>query len=218
MSFLEQAAGQVILLMESLACFSSNIKVISDPLAKEMMEQGRPVIFVFWHHNIPIILYRFRHNGYIPLISLSKDAGLLLPVLNFFGYGIFRGSSTRGGVSALKRGFYLLNQGRSLALTPDGPIGPRYSFKAGAVIYAAETEIPVIPVGAALYRKFTLNTWDGMEIPKPYSIASIRVGKPYYCHNKNNKKEDVDHLLNALITEEKLAEKDLKKRLRTIFA
>ena len=57
-----------------------------------------------------------------------------------------------------------------------------------------------------------------MGIPKPYSIASIRIGKPYYCHDKNKKKEDVDHLLNALITEEKLAEKDLKKRLRTIFA
>ena len=218
MSFLEQTAGQVILLMESLACFSSNIKVVSDPSAKEILDKGRPGIFVFWHHNIPIILYRFRHNGYIPLISLSKDAGLLVPVLNFFGYGIFRGSSSKGAVSALKRGLYLLNQGHTLALTPDGPTGPRHSFKAGAVIYAAETGIPVIPVGAALYRKFTLNSWDGLEIPKPYSIASIRIGKPYYCQDKKNKKEDVLHLQNALINEEILAERDLKKRLRAIFA
>ena len=218
MSFLKQAAGQIILLIESLACLSSNIKVISDHSAKEILDEGRPGIFVFWHHNIPIILYRFRDNGHIPLISLSKDADLLVPVLNFFGYGIFRGSSTRGGVSALKRGLYLLNQGHTLALTPDGPTGPRQSFKPGAVIYAAETGIPVIPVGAALYGKFTLNTWDGFEIPKPYSIASIRIGKPYYCHNKKNKQKDVDHLASALIREEKLAEMDLKKRLRAIFA
>ena len=146
-----------------------------------------PRILVFWHNRIPAITIAFlrhypaRHpsrKGVSVLTSPSKDGDILAGVMANFGMGSVRGSSSRRGSTAIRELTSLLESGTDLAITPDGPRGPKYSLGPGAVFLAQKTGIPIILLHARYYSAIRLKTWDNFAIPLPFSRVDVTID-PY---------------------------------------
>jgi lysophospholipid acyltransferase (LPLAT)-like uncharacterized protein len=144
-----------------------------------------PVIFCIWHNRLALAmwLYRMRplknrpHRRLAALVSASRDGAFLAAILEKFGVQPVRGSSSRRGPQALLELTRWAEQGYDLAITPDGPRGPRYSVQEGVIVLAQLTGLPIVPVSCWLSRKWTLNSWDRFQVPLPFSRCAINVGK-----------------------------------------
>lgn len=154
--------------------------------------QKRPVVFVCWHNALLGVLrygYRFharRGHWVSPLASPSRDGDLIAFVLEDFGptVEVVRGSSKRGGTEALNALAEVVNRGRSIALTVDGPRGPRYRAKPGAVLLAQRTGAPLIPVTfAAQWELRVRSTWDEFRVPLPSNQVRYLVGPPMWVQS-----------------------------------
>lgn len=141
---------------------------------------GRPVVFVTWHGRILPLLYLYRGNGIVMLVSQHRDGEYLTRLGSGLGYDAVRGSSTRGGYPAVRELVRRLRRGQSLAITPDGPLGPREKVKPGALQVARISGAPVIPVMAGSRQAWWIEGWDSFLIPKPFSTIRVAIGKPRY--------------------------------------
>ncbi len=147
-----------------------------------------PVIFCLWHNRLALCMcvwrnYVRRHspqNGLAALISASKDGALLACTLEQFGVQPVRGSSSRRGPQALLELTSWLERGYNLAITPDGPRGPRYVVQPGVAALGMVTGAAVIPVAYRASRKFTLRSWDQFQIPMPFARCEITLGESIY--------------------------------------
>jgi lysophospholipid acyltransferase (LPLAT)-like uncharacterized protein len=147
----------------------------------------RPVIMCFWHNRILGITLAFlrsyprrERKGVNVLTSASRDGEILAHVMGQLGMDAVRGSSSRRGSRAMRELIELVQDGRDVAITPDGPRGPRYFFGPGAISLAQLTGTPITPVHARFSRCVRLKTWDGFIIPLPFSRVSVKVDKPIY--------------------------------------
>ena len=142
-----------------------------------------PIIYVFWHNRIllvPIIYKRFRsgRKGHC-LTSPSKDGAIIAGVMQRFGIGSVRGSSSRGGSSAMREMALILEKGEDIGITPDGPRGPKYHLHPGAVKLAQLTGVPLGPIHIEYSRYWELKSWDAFRIPKPFSRVSVFFDSPH---------------------------------------
>lgn len=148
-------------------------------------EQG-PVIYCVWHNRLALSMFIYHRwtrkkrpaNGLVALISASKDGGLLADVLDKFGVEAVRGSSSRRGNQALLEATRGAEEGYNIAITPDGPRGPKYKIQPGVVALAQLTGLPIIPVSAHIASKVCTKSWDQFQIPLPFSRCDIEFGKP----------------------------------------
>lgn len=140
--------------------------------------RGTPVIFVFWHGNLLPLVHYHRHEGIVVLVSEHADGERIARVLARRGFGTVRGSSTRGGVRGLRALVRAARAGRDLALTPDGPRGPRGEFKPGALAVARLTGLPVIPLAVSASPSWSLGSWDRFMVPKPFAVVRIQYLPP----------------------------------------
>ncbi len=101
------------------------------------------------------------------LVSASEDGSMATTILGRLGYEIIRGSSSRGGVRALREMIVCLQGGQHVGITPDGPRGPLHSMSPGLAFLSRATGAPVLPLGLAVDRAWRLDTWDDYCIPKP---------------------------------------------------
>ena len=139
-----------------------------------------PVIMTFWHNRIPAIAVGFLRyyphrlrKGVVVLTSPSKDGDILAGVMAHLGMGSVRGSSSRRGSTAIRELTGKLEIGHDLAITPDGPRGPKYALGPGVVFLAQKTGLRILPLHARYHRAFHLKTWDSFAIPWPFSKVSI---------------------------------------------
>jgi hypothetical protein len=112
------------------------------------------------------------------LVSASKDGAFLAAILQRYGMQPVRGSSSRRGSQAMLELTSLVEDGYCLAITPDGPRGPRYEIQRGVISLAQITGAPIIPVSTRMSRKITLKSWDGFQIPLPFAQCTITFGEP----------------------------------------
>lgn len=147
-----------------------------------------PVIFCLWHNRLALCMCAWRNyvRRHVPdknlaaLISASRDGALLAAVLEQYGVQPVRGSSSRRGPQALLELTSWMERGYNLAITPDGPRGPRCVVQPGVAALGQLTGAPVIPLSYRISRKFTLRSWDQFQIPLPFSRGEIIFGKPIY--------------------------------------
>lgn len=140
---------------------------------------SRPAIWVMWHGHFLPLLWLHRNGGAALLISRHRDAGPLARVATQWGYRTLRGSSTRGGTTALLGMIRSLQRGGQVAIAADGPRGPRATPKPGAVAAAASTGAPIIPVAVAARPAWTLGSWDGFLVPAPWARVRVAYGAPF---------------------------------------
>jgi len=127
-------------------------------------------IYVFWHENILLPLYLRGHSNISMLLSRHADANILDRVARMMGFGVVRGSTFRGGSTALRELAERATTG-NLTITPDGPRGPRRRLAAGCVFLAGTLGIPIVAMGLGYARPWRLGTWDRFAIPRPFSRA-----------------------------------------------
>lgn len=157
------------------------LKVVDKPRLETNRALG-PVILVFWHNRIlgitPAFLrrYPFQHRGGVTVLtSPSRDGEILAGVVRGLGMGAVRGSSSRRGSQALRELVTLIEKGADIAVTPDGPRGPRYKLGPGVIALAQLTGAPLAPMHARFSRCVRLKTWDEFIIPLPFSTISVTV-------------------------------------------
>ncbi len=139
---------------------------------------GSPIIFAMWHSQLLPLLWHHRGDEATLVVSSHTDGNYLAQAASRWGYSIINGSSTRGGVQALKRMIRVLRAGGEIALTPDGPRGPARIAKPGAVAVAQWTGVAIVPVGASASSFWQVSSWDGFVIPKPFATVQILYGTP----------------------------------------
>lgn len=141
-----------------------------------------PLIFTFWHNRILAITTLFQRKyprvrrGVVVLTSPSRDGELLARAVHGFGMGSVRGSSSRRGSQALRECRRILENGGDMAITPDGPRGPRYCLGPGLILLAQQTEARIVPLHVRYGGHWQMPTWDGFCIPFPFSRIDITVG------------------------------------------
>jgi hypothetical protein len=141
---------------------------------------GKSAVFAFWHGRIIPATYFFRNRGIVVMISQNRDGEYITRVVRRFGYGVARGSSTRGGRGALVEMIRQLRANREVGFSIDGPRGPRYVAKPGAVWVASKTGHPVFPFHLSPEKSWVLRSWDSFHIPRPFSRVRVLMGPPLY--------------------------------------
>lgn len=143
-----------------------------DPAHPEF--QG-PVIYVFWHEYIPFLFYIRSFCNIAMLVSAHRDAELLSQAARYQGFETVRGSTQRGGGTAL-RDLYRKGQYKNLAITPDGPRGPRRRLAPGAIFLSSKMQIPIVPIGLGYQACTRMSTWDRFAVPHLYTKARAIIG------------------------------------------
>jgi len=139
---------------------------------------GRQPIMAFWHGRIlPATLF-FRSRGIVVITSENFDGEWIAGIIERFGYGTARGSTSRDGIRALLQLSKDMAAGKPAAFTIDGPRGPARVAQPGAVWLAKNTGNPVVPFHIEADRHWTANSWDRTQIPKPFAHVAIAVGEP----------------------------------------
>ena len=145
-----------------------------------LYREGRNIILAFWHAQQLMIPFGYRGTGAHVLISQHGDGEIIARIIARFGHGAVRGSSTRGGASALRALIKLGRSGRDVAVTPDGPKGPRHVAKLGVIQLAKATGLPIVPLAFACSKKNCLRagivTWSRTRVPRGCFSTEIRSG------------------------------------------
>lgn len=149
-------------------------------IGAENIDPRNPQVVCFWHNRIPIGTYFFRRRGIVVMSSRSFDSEYIARFIQRFGYGAARGSSTRGARAALIQMIRAVRTGRSAGFSVDGPRGPVYVAKPGALLLAAKTGAPILPFSVTLEHCWRLRSWDRIEIPKPFTRAVAIIGEPFH--------------------------------------
>lgn len=147
---------------------------------QQLLRAGQPVIYVLWHGRLLPLTYLHRGQEIVGLISQNRDGEYIARVIQSWGYDTVRGSSSRGGMAALRQLVRRLREGRSVAITPDGPRGPRQQMKPGALIVAQLSGAPLIPLAGAATRGWWFGRWDRFLVPKPFSRVRVAYGDPIF--------------------------------------
>jgi len=147
-------------------------------------ENSQPFIAVFWHSRLVFSGWYFSFYPSCAMISRHSDGELAALTVERLGIKSARGSTTRGGSSALKGLVRMLRRGLNAGLTPDGPKGPARSLQDGVVSLGQLSQRPVIPVSFSSRWALRLNSWDRFMIPLPFSRTSFVFGEPIMVPRK----------------------------------
>lgn len=161
---------------------------------------GKGAIFTFWHGQMLPLVAEHRRPTTV-LISDHKDGEIITQIVSGFGCRAVRGSSSKGAARALLQLSRTLNEGNDIAITPDGPRGPRHSFAPGAVVLSQRTGSPIVLLASYASHVWRLNTWDGFEIPKPFARVTVAYGEPFVVSAEGVREAatDVDAVAAALV-------------------
>jgi len=137
-------------------------------------------IYTFWHNRVFLATYFWQKRRIVVMTSQSFDGEYIARFIQRFGYGAARGSSTRGAVGAIIEMARLMRAGSPTAFTIDGPKGPRYLAKMGAVLLAKKTGQPILPFTITARHWEAKRSWDGFQVPFPFSHARVDIAPPIY--------------------------------------
>jgi len=145
-----------------------------------------PVIFALWHNRLALCMKvyesfvrpQYQRDHLAALISASKDGALLAAILENFGVQPVRGSSSRRGAQALLELKSWAERGYDLAVTPDGPRGPRYVVQEGVMALAQVTGLPIVAYSCQVSWKIRVKSWDSFQIPLPFARCEMSFGEP----------------------------------------
>lgn len=145
-----------------------------------------PMILVFWHGDQLMMPWAYRSRELRrgskelhALVSMHSDGRIAAKALEYLTIRTVDGSSTRGALRALLHLKQRVGKNHHIAITPDGPKGPIFIAKQGAVMLSSSCEIPLFPVAIVAEKSWKLRSWDGMFIPKPFSKVVMLAAKPY---------------------------------------
>jgi len=156
------------------------IRIDDEPKGFNEKAKTYHALYAFWHCMMLIPAYVGRKSKIQVLISQHSDGEYIARVIQRLGFGVIRGSTTRGGMRAVKALVDKIREGYSVAITPDGPRGPRFVVQPGSIYLGKKTQLPIIPTVVGLSSYWALPSWDKFRIPKPFSRALMLYGEPIH--------------------------------------
>ncbi len=141
---------------------------------------GRQPVMAFWHGRILPATYYFRRRGIVVITSENFDGEWIARIIERFGYGTARGSTSQGARRAARQLVREMRAGRPAGFTVDGPRGPARVMQPGAVWLAKATGNPVLPFHLEASSYWSVRSWDRTQIPKPFSTVALVVGEPVH--------------------------------------
>ncbi|MDY6855202.1 MAG: lysophospholipid acyltransferase family protein [Thermodesulfobacteriota bacterium] len=156
---------------------------------RQLWEKDKSVIVVFWHGRllmVPMLFKRYKERKAYGLTSHHNDGEIIARSTRLLGYETIRGSTGKGGFSALRKMIRILRSGSDLTFAPDGPKGPRYKVQRGVIELARLSGAPIIPMAFSSSKKKILNTWDAFLFPFPFSRGVFVWGDPISIENTND--------------------------------
>jgi lysophospholipid acyltransferase (LPLAT)-like uncharacterized protein len=153
----------------------------ADPLVNPAVARrtGQRFIYAFFHEVWLFPAYYWSWPEMQILVSDSRDGDLSAQIMQRLGFGVIRGSTTRGGARALREMQRRVDRGH-LCMTPDGPRGPRRTVQQGLVYLASRTGLPIVGAGMAFRDPWRLGSWDQFAVPKPFRAAACVVPQAVY--------------------------------------
>lgn len=167
--------GRILL---SLLARTWSIQLIDRDNLDRTAAAGPGCFISMWHGRMIVALQPHAPLGWHVLVSASSDGDVSEKLLEANGYKVIRGSSSRGGARALREMLKVLDEGVTLAITPDGPRGPMHSMNPGLAFMARATGRLVVPIGFACDRAWHASSWDRFTIPKPFARICVVYGEP----------------------------------------
>jgi lysophospholipid acyltransferase (LPLAT)-like uncharacterized protein len=169
-----------------------------------VIASGRQPIMAFWHGRILPATLHFRDRGIVVITSENFDGEWIARIIERFGYGTARGSSSRGGLKALLKLVRDMGAGKPTGFTVDGPRGPARVAQPGAIWLAKATGHPVLPFHIESSAYWTANSWDRTQVPKPFATVAVAIGAPLEVPREASAEEleaarvELEHRLTAL--------------------
>jgi lysophospholipid acyltransferase (LPLAT)-like uncharacterized protein len=155
------------------------IRIEGQDIRKRLEEEGKSIIFAFWHGRQFLLVPTHKNSGVVIPVSESRDGEIQAGILTRFGLGVVRGSSKRKGARALMGLVDALRNGKSVAISVDGPRGPVYEVKQGIAYLAGKLGLPIVPVITSARRAWILEKiWDKYLLPRPFSECVVLYGEP----------------------------------------
>ena len=198
--------GLLSFLLTYLVCSTLKIEIEGrDYLGNADKGYDAPIVCA-WHDRILPGAYFLRGRGLVVMSSISYDAEYTARVIQRFGFGVIKGSSTRGGTRALIEMIRLMETGIPSTFTVDGPRGPRYEAKPGPPLLAKRTGEPMLPFSIETKSHWTINSWDKLRIPKPFTQAKVYFGEPIFVSKDaddvelENKRLELQSALDQLVS------------------
>jgi len=190
---------------------TGRIRVIGSERLAEVLREHGAIVPVFWHQHL-LVCSRFLTDGSVPglkpgfMISPSVDGEAPSMLARMYGAHVVRGSGSYTGIRAV-RGVHhaIAKELISPAITPDGPRGPRFVLKPGAIFAAQISRKPVVPIAYAAKPARVLKTWDKFVVPFPFAKLHIAIGEPYFPPHKMNEEQM------------RAAQRELEQRLLQVF-
>jgi lysophospholipid acyltransferase (LPLAT)-like uncharacterized protein len=161
-----------------LLAMTWRVRFIGRNYVDELTQKGKPFVLVFWHGDMLMGWYFHRNRRYSSLVSMSRDGDLLTEILRQWRFTVIRGSSSKGSAEAKTQMEQIIRNGKTLVVTPDGPRGPVYEMKMGALRTAQKTGVPLVSVTFSWSRAYRMKSWDRFTVPKPFSKIIVRYRAP----------------------------------------
>ncbi|MCR4820889.1 MAG: lysophospholipid acyltransferase family protein [Elusimicrobiales bacterium] len=188
-----------------------------ETIGRRPEKNEQPFIYALWHNRQLLHIGIHRDEGLHTLASASRDGDYISAVLENLGYSVARGSTDtnksnyKKSLTAARSLMRALKAGKTIAITVDGPLGPKYSVQEGAIFLARITGCPIVPIASAASISIKLKTWDRLEIPMPFSRIKAVFGKPYRISKNADQKEEAQILQKKLLDLTEKAENMLKQ-------
>lgn len=174
----------VLIIIVNFIWLSCRVKVVGQENMDSAIAKGKPIIPCYWHQQHLFCAWYMLQQikcgmniGF--LISPSVDGEIPAQIVASRGASVIRGSSNRTGAQALRDMYQIIvKDGVSPVTTSDGPTGPIFKFKSGAVMLSQMTKAPMLPLACAAKSAWYLGSWDRFMIPKPFTHVVVAVGEP----------------------------------------
>ncbi len=168
-----------------------------DRYEETMSRSGGRGVYTTWHQRMSFLFYFFRSTHATAMISRSRDGEYIARIVAWLGIKSVRGSSTRGGLGALRELVKKINEGENGGMLADGPQGPARVAKLGAMIIARDSGVPLIPILFGGDRCWIFNSWDRYMVPKPFARVVVFYGEPVWVP-RTAKREELEEYRRLL--------------------
>jgi lysophospholipid acyltransferase (LPLAT)-like uncharacterized protein len=190
--------------------FTQRSDVLGEIAVMEHWHRGEYVIICAWHDQLLMMVTVYQGPGTKILISRSRDGELIARTVSYFGQGSVRGSSSRGGREAFREMLKFAELDVDLAVTPDGPKGPRRQIKDGVIQMARISGRPIVPLTYVCSRGHRFHSWDRFLLPYPFARAVYCYGTPQYFSRDQPLEECRQRLQQAMDENQQRAEAQLE--------
>ena len=170
--------------------FLNKVTIKGEENLLKLIKSGSPIMLCVWHGRLLFPSWYIRHHTTLHIISSRHaDSELLANILRYWGYGLIRGSTNKGGVRVIRKMTEIFDRGGIIAVTNDGPKGPARIAKSGSIGLAIKNNVKIITVTGSATKYWQMKSWDRFMLPKPFGKIQIIVSSPMDITEKPSESE-----------------------------